>query len=391
MSVSFTVHFTVRRISQFEPPFKLPPIDPSGPHLVTGTAPQTLEEVEVRSVVSERKVSILQEVEGKLHPPQQEIEKKALPRHTWSLSEARFASSGILSKLKKQLVLFKDKEDFEITLPEEIVEFLSQKYEGLVADTVVEKREWQTGCYLEYKSKNKHPFLTSTGKEAASAGEGVSRADIESALKGVANKTGKKVTMSKETKKEQHVHPERPQTARSIMSNFSFKSEPSEDATSTFTTDYDRLPEELRPNILNYRRESLMPKMKRMGPQTRMERAKGQHEDMKSLRAKKEKEEKSKKEKEEMLKMEQQSEKKSMREFLVHSNTVEPLYKGQVGDRSFVPYTVEPLYKGQVDPYTVEPLYKEEVLCPLYSGASDKLGIGPLYTVEQGTSWGYVL
>ena len=46
--------------------------------------------------------------------------------------------------------------------------------------------------------------------------------------------------------------------------------------------------------------------------------------------------------------------------------TVESLYKGQVGDRSFVPYTVEPLYKGQVGdgsfvPYTVEPLYKGQV------------------------------
>ena len=28
--------------------------------------------------------------------------------------------------------------------------------------------------------------------------------------------------------------------------------------------------------------------------------------------------------------------------------SVEPLYKGQVGGGSFVPYTVEPLYKGQV-------------------------------------------
>ena len=46
--------------------------------------------------------------------------------------------------------------------------------------------------------------------------------------------------------------------------------------------------------------------------------------------------------------------------------TVEPLYKGQVGGGSFVPYTVEPLYKGQVG----------WVLCPLHSGAS-----------LQGTSW----
>ena len=46
--------------------------------------------------------------------------------------------------------------------------------------------------------------------------------------------------------------------------------------------------------------------------------------------------------------------------------TVEPLYKGQVGNGSFAPYTVEPLYKGQVGngsfaPYTVEPLYKGQV------------------------------
>ena len=57
---------------------------------------------------------------------------------------------------------------------------------------------------------------------------------------------------------------------------------------------------------------------------------------------------------------------------------MEPLYKGQVGDGSFVPYTVEPLYKGQVGdgPYTVEPLYKGQIW--LYSGAS-----------LQGTSWGW--
>ena len=47
-------------------------------------------------------------------------------------------------------------------------------------------------------------------------------------------------------------------------------------------------------------------------------------------------------------------------------NTVELLYKGQVGDRSFVPNTVKPLYKGQVGdrsfvPNTVKPLYKGQV------------------------------
>ena len=47
----------------------------------------------------------------------------------------------------------------------------------------------------------------------------------------------------------------------------------------------------------------------------------------------------------------------------VKQETVEPLYKGQVGDRSFIPYTVEPLYKGQVGDgyYIVESLYKGQV------------------------------
>ena len=30
------------------------------------------------------------------------------------------------------------------------------------------------------------------------------------------------------------------------------------------------------------------------------------------------------------------------------ANTVEPLYKGQVGDKSLFANTIEPLYKGQV-------------------------------------------
>lgn len=307
------IMFIVRRLSQVELPFKLPPIDPTGPHLVTAAvAPQTLEEIEIRSVVSERKLVLLQEVEGRLRPSQQEKERaQPQPQHTWSLIEAKFASSGILSKLTKLLAGFQDREDFEITIPEEVVEFLSQKYEGLAAGTVVERREWQTECYLDYKSGNTHPFLTSTAAAATGAGEGVSKAEIEAAL--LLHKTGKKVTMSKETKKDGTVQPERPQTARSVMSNFSFKSETSDDM-STFTTDYDRLPEELRPSILNFRRESLMPKVMRMWPQTRMERVKGQHEEMKSSRVQREKKDQGKKEKEEMLKMEQLH-KKSTREY----------------------------------------------------------------------------
>ena len=90
------------------------------------------------------------------------------------------------------------------------------------------------------------------------------------------SKVEKHVRMSNETKKEKGVGVplERPHTARSVMSNFSFKSDLSDDErNSTFTTDYDRLPPELRPSIVNYRRESLMPKLKK---QTRLEKRQSQ-------------------------------------------------------------------------------------------------------------------
>lgn len=86
----------------------------------------------------------------------------------------------------------------------------------------------------------------------------------------------KHVRMSNETKNEKVVGAsERPQTARSVMSNFSLKSERSSDdgRESTFTTDYDRLPLELRPSILNFRHESQMPKLKK---QTRLEKMQSQ-------------------------------------------------------------------------------------------------------------------
>ncbi len=81
--------------------------------------------------------------------------------------------------------------------------------------------------------------------------------------------------MSSEAKKKSS-SPERPHTARSITSNYSFKSDASEDGNqSQMTTDYDRLPAELRPVILHYRRESTTPKVggKAM---TRMEKMQAQ-------------------------------------------------------------------------------------------------------------------
>ena len=61
---------------------------------------------------------------------------------------------------------------------------------------------------------------------------------------------------------------------------------------------------------------------------------------------------------------------------IILTYTVEPLYKGQVRDGSFVPSTVEPLYKGQVGdgsfvPSTAEPLYKGQVLATSKKAKSD--------------------
>lgn len=277
--------------SLIEPPgVNLPPVDPNGPHLVTAPL---LEEVETRSIANEKKLSFLLEVEAKLAPQKHDLGDTLL-NTSWSLTEAKFASTGILSKLSKTLTLLKQQEG-EITVPEDLVEILTLDHRALVADTVVEKREWQTDCYLDYKSKNIHPFLTSVPDEQVRK---ENRAAVQAALTPQQNlphqqqpekgkkKVEKHVRMSNETKNEKGLGapPERPHTARSIMSNFSFKSEPSEDGReSTFTTDYDRLPAELRPTIPNFRRESLIPKMARVGPQTRLERMNNQVKEKEEL------------------------------------------------------------------------------------------------------------
>ena len=58
-------------------------------------------------------------------------------------------------------------------------------------------------------------------------------------------------------------------------------------------------------------------------------------------------------------------------------HVVEPLYKGQVGDGSFVTYTVEPLYKGQVGDGSSDLLrgchygkwkFRGVPTCPLFRG-----------------------
>ncbi len=285
--------------------FTLPKVDPTGPHLVT--AAQAIEEAaEARSTLSERKHSFLREVEAR-----EATAKRGGASHAynsiWSYKEAIFGSAGILSYLEKTFALIKEKKP-DITLPCELVDSLLQTHEDIIADTVVEKREWQTDCYLDFGTKNNLPFFTGVPGAAEQA---ENRAAIQSSVahqqnrlvdqkqqeqqkkeqhQGI-NKAGKRVRMSSETKNElkPKTTPERPHTARSNASIFSLKSEVSDDGRdSAVTTDYDRLPAELQPTILHYRRESTMPKMKQLGPQTRMEKMKAQEEKNKEMLAKKE-------------------------------------------------------------------------------------------------------
>ena len=275
-----------RRVSRVNPPnLSLPPIDVNGPHLVTDHA---LDKVDSKTSLAERRLDYLKEVEAKTAGERQAQQ----PGSSWSLDEAKFASTGILKKLGKTLAGLAEQQLTLVTLPTDLVSSLFQSYDQLVVDTLVEKREWQTDCYLDLQL-NTNPFHTGVpeGEEREK-----SEAAVESALKRRGNKTqrsptlarnisptktAKKVRMSQEAKGGGHGNmetPERPHTARSIMSNFSMRSELSEmddGRESVGTTDYDRLPAELRPNILHYRRESLAPKMKR---KTRMEKRKSHQE-----------------------------------------------------------------------------------------------------------------
>ena len=255
-----------RRVSVNEIPTLLPPIDPAGPRLVT-KEPIIPEAVEVRSSISEKKREFLAEVEGKL-----QSREKEKPSRNWKFSEAKFVSLSILARLSEFIY-----KEFEISLPESLVEDLKRTHEDLTADVVVEKREWQTDCYIDFKTKNSQPFLTSSPEEPKA------KAELEAVVEKVAKKEiekekFKKVRMSRDTiKRGKQKSPERPHTARSILSNISFKS----DATGESTTDdgresrmeYDVLPADLRPStMMRYRQESLVPKIKRSHPKTRLEK-----------------------------------------------------------------------------------------------------------------------
>ena len=158
----------------------------------------------------------------------------------------------------------------ELSLPETLVNILVQSFNSLVADSVLEKREWQTDCYLDYKPNKRRSFLTESSEEGDKIKLLSSLTQLvkqeREILKQKPNMSGKKL--------------ERPLTAKSTASGVSIKSDVSYG--SSHDVEYDKLPPELRvtqgPQILRYRRESQTPRRKLSVPKTRLEKFK----DMKS-------------------------------------------------------------------------------------------------------------
>ena len=240
-------------------PIVLPPIDPTGPNFVSG--PDSLEAVETKSTRSEKKTDLLKPV---VEEPEQEKSTVFKPRkqQPFQISEAKFTSSSILSNLSK--FLYNISEDFSVSLPVDLVYSLLQNFHQLVADTLVEKREWQTDCYLDFEPKNPRPFLTCAPvKESEKA-----TLDVERILQ---DKVSKQVKMSQEAVS--HHTTKRPLTARSILSSYSYKSDISRASSAVeYQFDYDLLPAELQPSILHYKRESRAPQISMKGPKTRLEK-----------------------------------------------------------------------------------------------------------------------
>ena len=154
----------------------------------------------------------------------------------------------------------------ELSLPETLVNLLVQSFHSLVADTILEKREWQTDCYLDYKPNKRRPFLTESSDEG----------DKQKLLSSLTHFVNQEREVLKQKTNMSGKTLERPLTAKSTASGVSIKSDVSYG--SSHGAEYDKLPPELRvtqgPQILRYRRESQTPKRKFSGPKTRLEKFK---------------------------------------------------------------------------------------------------------------------
>lgn len=280
----------------------LPSVDVHGPRLVSGEP----EAAKSLSGVGKHKVA----------PHQEEPQ----PRSGWTkvkevykFDELKFGSTSILSSLTKLFDSAPLREHNSTTAlsenldPELLSKFL-QDYQSLTSDIVVEKREWQTDCYLDLSVKNEQPFLTAPPEEEKEEGAcSEERKKAEEAISAIskryAQQTGATCTNVKSEQKEkergqrtekrslkrvrlnqgnmsQDEFDRRPQTARSTLSSLSFHSDysrPSSAGESRINDNcYDMLPDELRPSIMLYKRESMAPKVKIKGPRTRLEKFRGQ-------------------------------------------------------------------------------------------------------------------
>ena len=167
---------------------------------------------------------------------EEEATRPNQPRYKFN--EIKIASTGILSNLTQRLKSIPE----EVNVPVTIAQILTFTFHQLVIDTIVDKREWQTDCYLDYKPKKEKK-------------ESIKTVKIDSKMSEL----------------------ERPLTAKSTASAISIKSDISHGSSHDAAAEYDKLPPEVRgalqgPQILRYRRETQAPSRRILGPKTRLEK-----------------------------------------------------------------------------------------------------------------------
>lgn len=254
---------SARRVSIADPP-TLPPVDPTGPNLVSQEA---LDGLETKSIHSEKKADVTaQPSEGHSKEPAKLVEKD-------KFSQAKFASSSILSNLGKHLSTVSS--DFTISLPVELLNTLTQTYQQLTTGAAVERREWQTDCYLDFRPKNRWPLVTGTsntpttsarGEHGSSLPKSTRQGQKQAAQKRVRMDTSRTTSLS--PTRRSFSSPERPLTAGSVASNISFRSDTSsvEDGESRY--EYDMLPAELRMMAPHYQQGRQTPRSRMAGPKS---------------------------------------------------------------------------------------------------------------------------
>ena len=207
---------------------------------------------------------------------------------SYKFSEVKFASTSILANLGK---VFDELPSLdELLLPLNIVEIFGQNYYHLVASTVVEKREWQTDCYLDLKQSK--AFLTD---DLQPEKEEELKDSFERSLNIFAiRQTRERARIARKRKMEEEKHSQkktaekilRPSTAKSTLSAKSFESvdidwdkESIASRLSRADTEYDKLPSHLRLTgtpLLRLHRETTLPRssLQGPGPMTRLEKFK---------------------------------------------------------------------------------------------------------------------